>query len=244
MVNLSIYRSRRAGAFEESDLDLVRFLRPHIQRAYRLHSELSAARNEQTSLQAALDSMTAAVILLDEGLRVITMNQAAQRLLKENDGLLLARDGLRAGQIDESARLQQLIAEASLTSAGKGLKAGGAMNISRNNRPPLHVLVSPVRRVNLDGRRSVRAIVLAADPTQRIRPAQEVMQFLFGLTPAESRVATLLADGHSSTEIAETLGVSRNTLKTQLASVYSKTGTSRQAQLVRLMLQISVHPSR
>ena len=243
-VNLSIYRNQRAGPFEESELDVVRFLKPHIQRAYKLYAELAAARNEKTGLQAALDTMTVGVILLDQGQHVITMNRTAQNMVMENDGLLATRDGLRACKTEESARLQKLIEDASLTSAGKGLKAGGAMNVSRSDRPPLHVLVSPMRRLNLDGRQSVRAIVLAADPTLRIRPAQKVMQFLFGLTPAESRVAALLADGQSPAEIAETLGVSRNTLKTQLASMYSKTGTSRQAQLVRLMLQISIHPSR
>jgi DNA-binding CsgD family transcriptional regulator len=58
------------------------------------------------------------------------------------------------------------------------------------------------------------------------------------LTPAECRVAILLADGHSPATIAEMVGVSRNTLKTQMSSIYGKTGTSRQAQLVRLLLQL------
>jgi DNA-binding CsgD family transcriptional regulator len=48
----------------------------------------------------------------------------------------------------------------------------------------------------------------------------------------------LVADGLSPTIIAEMLGVSRNTLKSQLASIYQKTGTSREAQLVRLLLQL------
>ena len=58
---------------------------------------------------------------------------------------------------------------------------------------------------------------------------------LFRLTSAESRVALLLGDGKSLSEIAQLLGVSRNTLKTQVAGIYSKTGTSRQSQLVRLL---------
>ena len=48
----------------------------------------------------------------------------------------------------------------------------------------------------------------------------------------------LLADGHSLTAITEMIGVSRNTVKSQLSSIYGKTGTSRQAQLVRLLLQL------
>ncbi|MGA7905952.1 MAG: helix-turn-helix transcriptional regulator [Candidatus Sulfotelmatobacter sp.] len=57
------------------------------------------------------------------------------------------------------------------------------------------------------------------------------------------RSAMLLADGHPPAKIAEMLGVSRNTLKSQLTSIYGKTGTSRQSQLVRLLLRIVASPS-
>jgi DNA-binding CsgD family transcriptional regulator len=242
IVSLSIYRSPQAGPFDENHLNVVRFLKPHIQRAYRLHREFAAVRHEKMGLHAALDSMTLAVILLGEDLRVAVMNQAAERLVAENDGLLATKHGLQAARSEESAQLQKLVAQAGLAAGGKGLNAGGAMNVSRSSRPPLYLLVSPVRGMELGGKQSVRAIVFVADPTQRIRPAQEVLQFLFGLTAAESRLALLLADGNSPTEIAGVLAVSKNTLKSQLASIYTKTGTSRQAQLVRLLLQISVHP--
>jgi hypothetical protein len=61
--------------------------------------------------------------------------------------------------------------------------------------------------------------------------------------PFRDDFGTLLADGRSPTEIAEMLNLSKNTLKSQLASIYGKTGTSRQSQLVRLLLQISVDPA-
>jgi DNA-binding CsgD family transcriptional regulator len=52
-----------------------------------------------------------------------------------------------------------------------------------------------------------------------------------------------MLDGRSPTEIAGMLNLSKNTLKSQLASIYGKTGTSRQSQLVRLLLQISFDPA-
>ena len=66
---------------------------------------------------------------------------------------------------------------------------------------------------------------------------------LFGLTPAESRVALLLTDGHSTREIAEMIGVKSSTLKSQLSSIYRKTNTSRQSDLMRLMMQFAVRES-
>jgi DNA-binding CsgD family transcriptional regulator len=87
-----------------------------------------------------------------------------------------------------------------------------------------------------DQRDSVRAVAFVCDLAERVRPAQEILRTLFGFTPAECRVALLLGDGHAQREISQMLGVSSNTLKSHLASIYAKTNTSRQCQLVRLLM--------
>jgi DNA-binding CsgD family transcriptional regulator len=166
------------------------------------------------------------------------MNRAAQRLLADNDGLQATREGLRAQRADESARLQQLVAEATTTSAGAGLRPAGVLTVSRQNRPLLQLLISPVRGFDVGEAHPVRAIVFVTDPARRVRTTHDTLRVLFGLTPAEYRLAMLLADGHGPPAIAEMVGVSRNTVKSHLASIYRKTNTSRQAQLVRLLLQL------
>jgi DNA-binding CsgD family transcriptional regulator len=99
----------------------------------------------------------------------------------------------------------------------------------------LHVLISPVRNIAFDSATPLHAVVFVSDPSQKVRPPADILQALFGLTPAESRLALLLCDGHAPPKIADLIGVSTNTLKTQLSSIYRKTGTSRQSQLVRLL---------
>jgi len=236
--NPGIYRSRKAGRVEGHDPELVRFLRPHIRRAYRLHSYLAAFRKQRASLQSALDSLAMGVVLLARNGQVVTMNRAAERLLAENNGLQASHEGLRANRADESARLQQLVAEATATTASAELRPIGALTVSCRGRPPLQLLVSPVHGFDLDDAHPVRAIVFVSDPAQKVRPTYDTVRALFELTPAEYRVATLLVDGHGPTAIAKMVGVSRNTVKSQLASIYRKTGTSRQAQLVRLLLHL------
>jgi DNA-binding CsgD family transcriptional regulator len=98
-------------------------------------------------------------------------------------------------------------------------------------------VVAPARSLQLGTQRSAAAIAFVIDAAQRIRPRNEILRSLFGLAPAECRLALLLGDGKSLSEISQELGVSRNTLKTQIASIYAKTGASRQSQLVRLLLQ-------
>lgn len=224
------------GSFEK-DLDLVRLLRPHIRRAYRLHSHLTASRKQRASLQSALDSLTMGVILLAREGQVVAMNHTAERMLADDGSLHVTRKGLRARRADESARLQQLVAE---VAAGNEVRPAGALMISRRSRPPLQLLVSPLRGSDMDEPHSVRVIVFISDLAKKIRPTRDTLRTLFGLTSAEYRLAILLADGHNSAAIAKMVGVTRNTLKSQLASIYRKTGTSRQAQLVALLLQLPV----
>lgn len=58
-----------------------------------------------------------------------------------------------------------------------------------------------------------------------------------GLTPAELGVLTLLLDGETPSEIAATRGVAISTVRTQLKRLFAKTGTRRQADLVRCVLR-------
>jgi DNA-binding CsgD family transcriptional regulator len=67
-------------------------------------------------------------------------------------------------------------------------------------------------------------------PEQRLRD-------LFGLTPAETRVALALFDGLSPADAATGLGVSFHTVRNQLVRIFEKTGTNRQTELVRLMMR-------
>jgi DNA-binding CsgD family transcriptional regulator len=238
IANLGIYRGLRGGAFDEKDLDVVRFLKPHIQRAHRLHTQLNKAQARSASLEAALNALSTGVILLGPHRRVVAMNQSAERLVAMGKGLLVRGNTIGLEHPKEAALLHALIASAVSTGEGTGLQAGGAVMVSRQNLPPLHVLVSPARGFDLDENHPVRAILFVKDPAQRLRHSNSILSALFALTPAECRVAILLGDGYAPKQIAETIGVGRNTLKSQLASIFRKTGTAGQSQLVRLLAQL------
>ncbi len=56
------------------------------------------------------------------------------------------------------------------------------------------------------------------------------------LTPAELRVMQLAIGGHSTPEIAGSLGKSEKTIKTQLSSIYRKLGAANRAHAVAIYL--------
>jgi DNA-binding CsgD family transcriptional regulator len=66
--------------------------------------------------------------------------------------------------------------------------------------------------------------------------SQASLSSRFLLTPAEAQIALGIADGETLAAIAEARGVSVSTARTQLKSVFAKTGTHRQAELVALLV--------
>ena len=121
------------------------------------------------------------------------------------------------------------------TSKGAGFSAAGGLRISRHTGESLNVVVSPVRGLATDFGETVRAVVYVTDPGVRIRPRNQLLEAIYGLTPAECRVALLLADGLPTSRIRELTSITANTLKTHLTSIYRKTNTQRQTQLVKLI---------
>jgi DNA-binding CsgD family transcriptional regulator len=71
----------------------------------------------------------------------------------------------------------------------------------------------------------------------------QVVGELYGLSAAEIRLARALAKGASLSDVAAELGLSKETLRAQLAAISDKTGTSRQSDLVRLLVTQSA-PAR
>jgi DNA-binding CsgD family transcriptional regulator/PAS domain-containing protein len=238
IINVGLYRDVRRP-FGRKNLELLRFLAPHIDRAFRLHLQLSELRSRADNLQYAIDRVAIGIILLGNDSRIIHTNEKAAKLLAGNDGLKVVQGCLHAESGGEANELETLITQAQSTSMGTGFSPGGAIKISRRVGPALQVVITPVRNMAFDSATPVYAIAFITDPSQKIRPPADILHVLFRLTPAESRVALLLCDGHALPKIADLIGVSANTLKTQLASVYRKTGTSRQSQLVRLLAQLA-----
>ena len=82
-------------------------------------------------------------------------------------------------------------------------------------------------------------IVFVTDPTRVELPEPELLQKYLGLTPAEARVTWALVQGGSYQDVATSMGVSEETIRTQVRSTYAKTRTGDKASLTRLVLSLS-----
>jgi DNA-binding CsgD family transcriptional regulator len=117
------------------------------------------------------------------------------------------------------------------TAEGHGNKSGCILLAPRAGKRPLSVIVAPMRDWDIP-----RAIVLLRDPDELVSYDME-LQRLYGLTPTEADIVGDLINGRSVQSIGQMNRVSTNTLRTQLKSIFAKTGTKRQAELVSLVLR-------
>src|ERR1700722_796605 len=223
--NVAIFAGDDRAEFAGEEIALLKALMPHMQRALKIHMHVAESDLRQCEFVDAMEPLAVGVILVSASARVLFANKSARCLLDNRDGLMMDRNGLRAVRSRETNALRALIG-CTTTSTGQ-MQSGGGLNVTRpNGRPALQVLVSPIRpqqTMHL-GERAVAAIYVT-DPEQVSAKPEVVLVRLYGLTPAEARVAAVIVKGASARQTAETLAISYNTVKTHLKRVFAKTGT-------------------
>lgn len=239
--SLWMARSDRRPDFSVYDLHLFGQLLPHVARAMTVHHRVRQAEFEASLAVGAIDRVAAGVVLLDVRGAPLLVNREAERILALHDGFNLLNDGPVAAHIAETARLRDLIRRIGCCASPLQEPAragGGALRLSRpSGRPDFHLVVLPLpRRCQPDDGSGAVAVLFITDPEKPQNPVDHLFGELYDLTDAEVRLINALLEGGGLTAAAECLGVSRNTAHSQLASIFQKTGTSSQTELVRLLL--------
>ena len=141
---------------------------------------------------------------------------------------------LRCDDGAHAEHLRQLIARAS--EAGAAEASGGSLELA-GARGNMRAVVAPlpVPAPTVSEPRPAAVLFVGAPEDSDAERAQGLRE-LYGLTQAEARIAARLARGQRLSEIAGELEISINTVRGHLKQVFAKTGTHRQAELVRLVL--------
>lgn len=204
-----------------------------------LHSGFSKLKARAGAIETALNMLAVGVIFIGPDGEMVLVNSKAEELLRHGDGLRLVHSRLSADLHVEASRLQALISGAMQTSNGKGLSTGGTILISRKSGRPLSVTVAPLRNLTVGIGQQPCAILFVSDPEQNVELPADLLCRCYRLTMAEARLTMLLLEGHSLKETADLCGVTYNTAKSQLKSIFSKTQVQRQSELVKLLMSAS-----
>ena len=234
-----------AGGWSSAQIDLIRRLLPHIRQYVRVRQALAEAGALGTSLTDLLGKTRSGIIQLDGRGRIVEANDRARDILRKGDALF-DRGGLLCARLPgDDAALRGLLARALPGAGVQG--ASGSLKVRRpSGLPGLTVHLSPVGKEKSEENdlrpRRVAAIVMVVDdaPT-RIDPA--LVEAALGLTPAESRVAALLAEGRTVRDIAAVTGRTERTVRWHIQQTFEKQGISRQVELVRQVLSLASPPT-
>jgi DNA-binding CsgD family transcriptional regulator len=229
---------RPAQRMGEAEVRLVRTLIPHVARALVIHEQLVESDTRTRAFDQLLERLTTGALLVEQSGRVVFANGSARSMLAESDGLSVDRGVLRAARARDTNILMNMIGGAAETTVGRSALSGGVLLLGRpSGRRALQLIVSPLSaRTDAFPEKRLGAIVFINDPERVPEADTTVLRRAHGLSRAEAEVARLLLQDRTVQEIGEALSISTNTVRFHLKQLFSKSGTRRQSELVRLLL--------
>lgn len=216
------------GDFGPETIAALDGLRPHLARAALLSARLEMERIATTT--RTLEALGLPAAVLGQGGRVIGANPSLVAMMPHT----LSDQPSRLAVVDPSA--DRLLREAVGRSEQAAVLPVRSIPIAASGeRPPVILHLVPIRGAAHDVFARARFVLIATPVVIQGVPSADVVQGLFDLTPAESRLATLIAAGDAPAPAAAKLGITPNTARSVLKRIFQKTGVSRQAELVGLL---------
>lgn len=239
VIGLRISRGHGQPAFSDRDRALCARLLPHLRCSLDFHDLLERRESMGNLYSEAVNRLSIASMVLDEAGNVIQLNGVARALLEQADGLKLVGSRLEASYPSDNRELYRFIRFAAESRATLGAEpVSAALSIARpSGQVGLGVVIEPIRSSGwVEGHGQPVVMVYVRDAMGGVQMSSQLAQELFTFTPAETTLALQLANGLSLEEAAEKLGITRNTGRAHLRSIFAKTGIKRQAELVKVLL--------
>jgi DNA-binding CsgD family transcriptional regulator len=226
-------RPRSAGPFETDEFRVLELLSPHFERAARLHQRLGQYRRARE----VLDQHSTAMFFLTSTGHVEDMNRAAAAIVCADDGIGIRKDGVITAINGE---LIQLVHQSARAAYEIGVTPRNSLLVPRpSGRKPYAVIVSRHRRSNSIAGTRPGVVVFVIDRDAPCSDVTEVLRNAYGLTPAEVRLAMLLAEDRSLENSCSELNIRRTTGRTHLKNIFEKLSICRQSELVGFVRQLA-----
>lgn len=235
----SMHASRRGAApnYVQREMRLFSLVAPHVCRALVISDALEIRALRSEALEMTLDGLAAGVFLTARDGRVVYMNATAERQIRSGNSIRIVNNRICPTDPGARAALSSAIDKASRGDSDTDLseyslaipEVGGAGFVAT-----LLPVDNGIRR-DIVAPLSASVAVFMKDPGEETLMPGEAFARLYGLTGGELRVLVALAQGMGAKEAADMLGISEPTVRTHLQRTFSKTGTTRQVDLLRLL---------
>jgi DNA-binding CsgD family transcriptional regulator len=190
------------------------------------------------ALSSAVDAMNAVrqpAVAVDRMGVVLEANAGAEALF--DDQIRVKERRLYVGDAIARRTLETLFDRLRVTSDGTPLPCQPVV-VRRRDKSPVILRVLPVPPAARTPFLGARALFTLTAVEPRPGPPAVLLAGAFALTPAESRLASIIASGLNPELAAEQLNISRSTARNQLKAIFAKTATRRQSELVALLSRV------
>ena len=228
-----IGRGEAEGPFSAAELALCGALLPFLKCGVEMGSLAERLRHANHADVEIFDLLPIGIIIVDRLDRPIAINRHARTVVGSPSTLagLLAKGDRRTSSL--------CAAKAAMPSSDAACRA---IALDRGDElPPLSAVICSLDTAEggVADDRDAAAVIFISDPTHGIAIDRERLQRFYRLTPAEARLAALLAEGRHLDSATAALGITLHTARTHLKRIFSKTGAQSQADLVRLVLDMT-----
>lgn len=249
-VMIGLQHSKKMGAFDKQHIRFLTMLNSHLKQAFTISQRLHNLEYKNATLHATLNKISTAIFGVNQSGYVLLVNGAADTLTRSFQNAISIKHGvIKLSDYKKDSQLKKLIQENALFEFNAHIAKTGAIHLPEHK---LSILVAPITRQHVNhgiyhelGNEQITALVFVNQEQDIQQPRHKdekikLLKALHGLTRAEARLALALAAGAKLEDIAADFSVSRYTLRAHLRSIFTKTGVSRQAELVKLMLSAPI----
>ena len=215
--------------------DMNEVLLHHFKSALKVAQQLVDYEDDKEVVVSLLDRLPIALLVVNARGRVLESNTQARQILQQGNGLSICDGQLNTTDKVAAKRLEKAIHELASKAATSSESRALMLSTLGERQEQIMAFLTPVRGSDRSDSLSNVAIFFSWPKSQPL-PVPTAIGEHYGLTPKEMEIAGLLARGYSVREIADERYVSENTIRTQVKSVMAKTKTTRQSELVKLIL--------
>jgi DNA-binding CsgD family transcriptional regulator len=234
---LVLFWQEQHGVMTGREIELGALLLPHLRRAVTISNVLDIRTIESSRMNVALDALRQGVVFTNDRRAIVHANRSAEHMLRNGSLIGVVGGSLSVKSSAANDELSEAIALAAQDESTIG-RVGTAIRLTELGQPPIFAHVLPM--AGGDGRRQLQPDAVAAvfiDAPTDGETGADAFATAFGLTKAETRVLACLVAGLTLSETAAELDTALTTARTHLTHIFVKTGVSRQADLMRLMMQ-------
>jgi DNA-binding CsgD family transcriptional regulator/PAS domain-containing protein len=232
-----VFRYERDGIADDETKARMRLLAPHVRRAVLIGRLIDLKTAESASFADTLDGMRSGLCMVDGAGRIVHANAACQQILDAGDPLFLLEGRIAARDVRADQALQEVFAASRSGDAAVGTRCIAVSLTAQNGAHHVaHVLplTSGARRNAGRSYAAAAAIFIRRATLEPVSPP-ELIARTYRLTPTELRVLLAIVEVGGVPDVATVLGIAETTIKTHLRRVFVKTGSERQADLVKIV---------